>query len=145
MLNITKCYCEDGHGDRNPTAYYQFDYRNFHNKQEYTLGWPCDSDVTANGRAQVGRKVVNFPVPECWNEHDSWRKEKRGECVRSYNADVFCFEFGDKDDPYHYYYFNGQKKRLPNWGFQDFPPDQCEDLCREKIDDGMTVASKCIS
>ena len=141
-LNITKCYCEDPKRDRNPGHYYQFDYRSYHNQQEYTSAWTCDSDAVTTGWGTLGAQRVDFPVPECWNEHDLWRKEKRKECSRSYNGDIFCFELGNTPDPYDYYYFNNQKKRLPNVGIREFPPDQCAALCRDKVG-GKVVASEC--
>lgn len=142
MLNITKCYCEGVNEDTNPGQYYRFDYRNYYNAQVYTLGWKCDSNSTTTGSKVDGPYRANFPVPECWNTHDSWRKEKRKECVRSYNADTFCFELGNKQDPHDYYYFNGQRKGLPNFGIVAFPPVQCAALCRDKVG-GKAVASKC--
>ena len=143
VLNITKCYCEGRNEDSNSGHYYQFDYHNYYNEQDYTLAWTCDSDVTTTGRGKVGSKRVDFPVPDCWNAHDSWREEKRKECVRSYNGDTFCYETGNAHDPYDYYYFNGQKKGLPNHGIMEFPPYQCAALCRDKAG-GKAVASECI-
>ena len=142
MLNITKCYCQGVNDDASPGHYYQFDYRNFHNEQVYTLGWTCDSNTTTTGWVQNGPKRMSFLVPECWNGHDSWRKEKRAECVRTYLADTFCFELGNKADPHDHYYFNGQKRGLPNLGKLEFPPDNCAALCRDKVG-GKAVASKC--
>lgn len=141
-LNITKCYCEGPNEDSNPGHYYQFDYRSYHNQQEYTVAWTCDSNAVTTAWGTLGSKKVDFPVPECWNEHDLWRKEKRKECSKSYNGDVFCFELGSTPDPYDYYYFNKQKKRLPNRGIREFPPDQCPALCRDKVG-GKAVASEC--
>ena len=144
MLNVTKCYCQGAKEASNPSSYYLFEYRNFHNAQTYTLGWSCDSDKTVTGWGQNGPKHVSFPLPECWNGHDSWRERKKAECVRSYNADTFCFELGDKTDPHDHYYFNGQKRGLPQYGIVEFPPDRCVALCRDKLD-GKSVASKCTS
>lgn len=142
VLNITKCYCQGLNEDRNVGHYYQFDYRNYHNEQEYTLAWTCDSDVRTTGWGTIGSKRVDFLVPDCWNAHDLWRKEKRKECSRSNIGDTFCFELGNTRDPYDYYYFNGQKRGLPNFGIREFPPDQCAALCRDKVG-GKVVASKC--
>ena len=64
--------------------------------------------------------------------------------MRSYNADTFCFELGDKTDPHDHYYFNGQKRGLPDYGIVNFSPDRCVALCRDKLG-GMAVASKCTS
>ena len=144
MLNVTKCYCEGTKQSPNPGSYYLFEYRNFHKAQVYTLGWSCDSAKTVTGWGQDGPKSVKFPLPECWNGHDSWREAKRAACVRSYNADTFCFELGDKTDPHDHYYFNGQKRGLPDYGIVDFVPDRCVALCRDKLG-GKTVASKCTS
>lgn len=140
MLNITRCYCQGVNGDIHPSNYFQFDYRNFHNGKVYTLGWTCHSDATATGWVQDGPERVSFPLPECWNGHSWWRKEKRRSCVKNNFADKFCFELGNKDDPHDYYYFNGQKRGVPDLGFQDFPPDMCPALCRDKV--GGKVASK---
>ena len=142
VLNITKCYCEGPNKDSNPSSYYQFDYRNYYNEQEYTLAWTCDSDVTTTGWGPEGSMRNAFPVPECWNAHDSWRKEKRKECSRSYNGDIFCFELGNLQNPHDHYYFNGQKRGLPNIGVREFPPEQCAALCRDKVG-GKAVASEC--
>ena len=145
MLNITKCYCDGVNGDKNKGYYYQFDYRNFHNAQVYTLAWTCDSDAAdIIGSGTVGSQRVNLSVPECWNARDSLREEKKKLCVKSYNADIFCFELGNKADPYDYYYFNQEKRGLPNNGIVEFPPDQCTALCRDKVG-GKVVASECIS
>lgn len=140
-LNITKCYCQGVNDDTNPGHYFQFDYRNFHREEVYTLAWTCDSDATTTGKGTMGPKRLSFPVPDCWNAHDVWRKEKRKECVRSRNADTFCFELGDKHDPFDYYYFNEQKRGLPDFGIVDFPPDECVALCRDKVG-GKAVASE---
>ena len=139
VLNITKCYCEGPTEDSGFGHYYQFDYWNFHNAQAYTLAWTCDSDVSVTGRATIDSTQLPFPVPECWNDHDSWRKEKRKECSKSYNGDTFCFELGASSDPYDYYYFNKQKRGLPEFGIIEFSPDQCVALCRDKVG-GKTVA-----
>ena len=144
MLNVTKCYCEGTQKSPNPGSYYLFEYRNFHKAQVYTLGWSCDSANAVAGWGQDGPKSVKFPLPECWNGHDSWREQKRASCVRSYNADTFCFELGDKTDPHDHYYFNGQKRGLPGYGIVDFGPNRCVALCRDKLG-GKTVASKCTS
>lgn len=142
VLNITKCYCEGLNEDGNSGHYYQFDYRSFHNEQEYTLAWTCDSDHTTRAWGTTGSRRVEFPVPDCWNAHDVWRKEKRKECGRSYNADIFCFELGNTDDPYDYYYFNGQKRRVPISGIKELSQDRCTALCWDKVG-GKVVASEC--
>ena len=141
-LNVTKCYCEGPNADSHPGHYYQFDYLNYHNKQEYTLSWTCDSDATTRGWAMADDRRMEFPVPECWNGRDSWRKERRKECSRSYNGDTFCFELGDSVHPYDYYFFNGQKRGLPDTGIRELAPDQCAALC-DKVG-GKAVASECI-
>ena len=141
-LNITKCYCEGLSEDTNPGHYYQFDYRNFHNEQEYSLAWTCDSDAITTAWGMTGPKRVDFLVPDCWNTHDLWRKEKRKECSTSYNSDIFCFELGNTSDPYDYYYFNDQKRGLPSFGIREFTPNQCTALCRDKVG-GKVVASEC--
>ncbi|KAL9138377.1 MAG: hypothetical protein Q9175_000417 [Cornicularia normoerica] len=140
VLNITKCYCEGVNEDTNAGHYYQFDYRNYHNEQEYTLAWTCESDAATTGWGMMGSKRVDFLVPDCWNFHDLWRKEKRKECGRSYNGDTFCFELGNTPDPYDYYYFNRQKRGLPQYGIREFPPDHCAALCQDKVG-GRAVAS----
>ena len=142
MLNVTKCYCQGTKEAPNPGSYYLVEYRNFHNAQLYTLGWSCDSDKMVTGWASIGPKRVKVPVPECWNGHDSWREKKWKECIRSYNADTFCFELGNKRDPHDHYYFNKQKRGLPHHGFEDFSPDRCVALCRDELG-GKAVASKC--
>lgn len=133
VLNITKCYCEGPNKDSGFGHYYQFDYRNYHNAQEYNLAWTCDSDVTITGWATNGSKRVDFAVPECWNAHDLWRKDKRKVCSKSYNGDIFCFELGNTPDPYDYYFFNNQKRGLPNFGITESSPDHCVALCRDKV------------
>ena len=143
MLNVTKCYCQGANQASRPGSYYLFEYRNFHNAQTYTLGWSCDSAKMTTGWGTNGPKRLKFSLPECWNGHDSWREEKRASCVRSYNADTFCFELGNKSDPHDHYYFNGQKRGLPNYGIVDLSPDRCVALCHDKLG-GMSVASKCI-
>ena len=62
--------------------------------------------------------------------------------MRSYNGDTFCYETGNAKDPYDYYYFNDQKRRLPTQGIMEFPPHQCVALCHDKVG-GKVVASKC--
>ena len=143
MLNVTKCYCEGANQASRPGSYYLFEYRNFHKAQTYTLGWSCDSAKTTTGWGTNGPKRMKFPLPECWNGHDSWREEKRASCVRSYNADTFCFELGNKSHPHDHYFFNGQKRGLPHFGIVDLSPDRCVALCHDKLG-GMSVASKCI-
>ncbi|CAD6571748.1 MAG: hypothetical protein ASARMPREDX12_004677 [Alectoria sarmentosa] len=140
VLNITKCYCESLNEENKFGHYYQFDFRSYHNEQEYTLAWPCDLDATTTASGMIGAKRVTFPVSVCWNAHDLWRKKKEKQCSRSYNGDTFCYELGNTRDPHDYYYFNGQKRILPNYGNTDFPPDQCVALCRDKVD-GKAVAS----
>lgn len=142
MLNVTKCYCEDVTQASSPASYHLIEYRNFHNEQVYSLGWACESTRTVTGRGQDGPRRVKFPVPMCWNGHDSWREKKQKECIRTYNADTFCYELGDKKHPHDYYYFNGQKRGLPHEGFTDYSPDRCVALCRDELG-GRTVASKC--
>lgn len=141
ILNITKCYCTGPNEGSQFGHYYQFDYRNYHNEQEYTLAWTCDSDNTTTGWGTVGTARVNFPVPDCWNAHDLWRKEKRKECSKPWYGATLCFELGNTPDPYDYYYFNRQKRGLPNFGIREFPPDQCAALCRDKVG-GKVVASE---
>ncbi|KAM0794450.1 hypothetical protein BDR22DRAFT_875661 [Usnea florida] len=137
VLNITKCYC----GDKVDAAYYyQFDYRNFHNKQDYTLGWTCESNFTIDGWGTVSGKRTNFVLPFCWNPHALWRKHKRKECNTSYNGDTFCYELGNTHDPVDHYFFNGHKRKLPVKGVTDFSPDQCAPLCRVKFH-GKDIAS----
>ena len=143
VLNVTKCYCQGLNEESNlGSHYYQFDYHNYYHRQDYTLAWTCDSDVLGTGKAKVGGKRVHFPLPDCWNAKDSWRDKKRMECGRASNADTFCYETGDSHDPWDYYYFNGQRKRLPDDGIMEFPPYQCADLCRDKVG-GKVVASEC--
>lgn len=141
MLNITKCYCE---GDNDATAghYYQFDYRNYHNEQAYRVAWTCEKDATTTGEATVKGKRVSFPVPECWTAQAAWRSKKRKECVKSVYADTFCFELGNSKDPVDHYYFDEEKRGLPNFGIVEYPPDQCVALCRDKVG-GKAVASEC--
>lgn len=142
VLNITRCYCEGLNDDSNSGHYYQFDYHSYYKEQDYTLAWTCDSDVTSTGWGNVGSKRVHFPVPDCWNAHDSWREEKRKGCMRSYNGDHFCYETGNAKDPYDYYYFNNQKRRLPTNGIMESPPHQCAGLCHDAVG-GKAVASEC--
>lgn len=143
VLNITKCYCQGLNEDSNAAGhYYQFDYHNYYNDQDYTLGWTCLTDIFTTGWGKVGGKKVHFPLPDCWNAHDSWREKKRKVCGRSSNGDEFCYETGNSHDPYDYYYFNGQKKGLPDHGIMEFPPYQCADWCRDKVG-GKAVASEC--
>lgn len=141
VLNITKCYCQGINGDNRPSNYWRFDYRNIYNSKVYTLGWKCDSRDLATGWAQEpGSERMSFLIPECWNGHSSWRKHKRMACVENVFKESFCYEFGNGADPYDYYYFNGQKRKVPDWGVREFPPDMCPDLCRDKA--GGKVASK---
>ena len=144
MLNITKCYCQSVNDNTHPANYYQFDYLNYHTAQTYTLAWTCDSDEFTTGWGTIASKKVSFPLRECWNAHDSWRKEKRRECVRYNTADVFCYELGNSHSPHDYYYFNDQKRGLPDYGIVEYAPDQCTDLCRDKVG-GKAVASKFFS
>lgn len=102
VLNITRCYCEGLNEDVNSGHYYQFDYHNYYHEQDYTLAWTCDSDVITKGWGTFNSKRVHFPLPDCWNAHDSWREKKRKECGRSNNWDTFCFETGNSHDPYDY-------------------------------------------
>ncbi len=145
-MNITKCYCEGLDEDVNQGHFYQFDYRNFHNAQVYSVAWTCDSDATTTGWEPAGPKRLDFPVPVCWNAHDSWRKEwrkeKRKQCMKSFNADIFCFELGNTQDPFDYYYFNYEKRGLPNFGIVEHSPDQCVAVCRDQVG-GKVVASEC--
>lgn len=138
VLNITKCYCGD---TMDAAYYYQFDYRNFHNMQDYTLGWTCDSEPAIDGWGTVGGKRTNFILPLCWNTHALWRKHKRKECSTSYNGDKFCYELGNTRHPVDHYFFNGQKRKLPVKGITEFPPDQCASLCRVKFQ-GKDIASE---
>ena len=142
VLNVTKCYCIGLNEDSNYAHYYQFDYRNYYNEQVYKLAWTCDSDSATTGWGTIGSSRKHFPVPDCWNAHDLWRKEKRKECTRSYNGDIFCFELGNTGDPHDYYFFNKQKRGLPSSGIREFPPNQCVALWRDKLG-GKVVASKC--
>ena len=142
MLNVTKCYCESATAHNIAGSYYQFDYRNFHTAQEYSLSWSCDSSKTTTGFGRNGHRREAFSLPVCWNGHDAWRDEKKAMCVKSYNADTFCFELGNKHEPYDHYYYNGQKRGLPDYGIQERTPLECVDLCRDKVG-GRTVASKC--
>ena len=87
---------------------------------------------------------VEYPVPDCWNTQAWERKEKRKECVTdTIFDDTFCFELGTDKDPYDHYYFDGQKRGLPNYGIVEHEADQCVELCRDKVG-GKVVASEYI-
>ena len=43
----------------------------------------------------------------------------------SWDGDTLCFELGDRVHPYDYYFFNGQKRGLPDTGIREFAPGQC--------------------
>lgn len=98
---------------------------------ETCLGSFHCSDLSRSSLALLKREILTLKS-----------QRKRKECSRSYNGDTFCFELGNTPDPHDYYYFNRQKRGLPNTNIRGLLPEQCAALCRDKVG-GKAVASEC--